>query len=57
MYAWIWRSLPGHWTVRLLISLVMIGAIVYLLMQFVFPEIAPFMPFNNATVGDTGEGG
>lgn len=57
MYAWLWRSLPGHWTIRLFICLVLIAAVVYLLMQFVFPEIAPFMPFNNATVGDSGESG
>lgn len=57
MYAWFWRHLPGHWTLRLLISLIFIAAAVYLLMQFVFPQIAPFMPFNNATVGDEGASG
>jgi hypothetical protein len=54
MYGFIWRHLPGNWLVRLLIALVLIAAAVYLLMEFVFPAIAPYMPFNDATVSEDG---
>lgn len=54
MYAFIWRHLPGPWIVRLLIALMLIAAVCYLLMQFIFPVIAPFMPFNDATVDEGG---
>ena len=54
MYGFIWRHLPGPWFVRLLISLILIAAVCYLMLQYVFPVIAPYMPFNNATVGDEG---
>src|SRR5699024_1745809 len=33
----------------------LIAAVVLLLMQYVFPVIAPYMPFNNATVTDGGQ--
>ncbi|GAA1997742.1 hypothetical protein [Brevibacterium samyangense] len=51
MYGFLWRHLPGPWPVKLLISLVLVAAAVYLLMEYVFPVIAPYMPFNDATVG------
>lgn len=54
VYGFIWRHLPGPWFVRLLISLILIAAVCYLMLQYVFPVIAPYMPFNNATVGDEG---
>lgn len=55
MYAFIWRILPGNWVVKLIIALILIAAVVFLLMQYVFPVIAPYMPFNNATVTETGQ--
>ncbi|MGC2939004.1 MULTISPECIES: hypothetical protein [unclassified Brevibacterium] len=54
MYAFIWRLLPGNWFVKLIFALILIAAVVLLLMQYVFPVIAPYMPFNNATVTDGG---
>lgn len=54
MYGFIWRNLPGPWFVRLLICLILIAAVCYLLLQFVFPVIAPYMPFNGATVDEGG---
>ncbi|MCQ9385754.1 hypothetical protein [Brevibacterium moorei] len=51
MYELIWRALPGNWFIKLLICLALVVAAVYVLMEYVFPLIAPFMPFNNATVG------
>lgn len=50
MYEFIWRILPGNWVVKTLISIVLIAIIVFVLMQYVFPVIAPYMPFNDATV-------
>lgn len=50
MYAWLWRRLPGPWPARLAISLVLIAAAIFVLMQWVFPAIAPYVPFNNGTV-------
>lgn len=52
MYAWIWRSLPGPLVVRLVLALVLLGAVVVLLFGWVFPAIAPHLPFNESTVGE-----
>ncbi|MCI4012012.1 hypothetical protein [Brevibacterium sp. ZH18] len=54
MYGLIWRLLPGNWVVKLILALILIAAVVLLLMQYVFPVVAPYMPFNNATVTDNG---
>ncbi|WP_029089803.1 hypothetical protein [Brevibacterium album] len=54
MYGLIWRLLPGPWIVKLILALILIAAAVYLLMEYVFPEIAPYMPFNDATVEEGG---
>lgn len=50
MYGWIWRRLPGPWPARLGISLALIALAVFALMQWVFPAVAPYMPFNGQTV-------
>ncbi|RBP67292.1 hypothetical protein DFO66_102348 [Brevibacterium sanguinis] len=55
MYEFIWRILPGNWFVKILISLILIAAVVFVLMQYIFPVVAPYMPFNNATVTDGGQ--
>ncbi|GAA4510292.1 hypothetical protein [Brevibacterium yomogidense] len=54
MYGLLWRALPGPWIVKLLICLVLIAAAVYVLMEYVFPVIAPHMPFNDATIEEGG---
>lgn len=54
MYGLLWRALPGPWIVRFLICLVLIAATVYVLMEYVFPVIADYMPFNDATVEEGG---
>ena len=46
MYAWIFRHLPGPLWVRIIIAIVLILAVVYLLMEFVFPHFAEYGPFN-----------
>lgn len=53
MYPWIWRHLPGPWPVRLLVALVLLAAVVAVLFVYVFPQVAPLMPFNDGTIGPT----
>ena len=40
MYAALWRILPGPWWVRLLILLVLLAAVLYALMFWVFPWVS-----------------
>ncbi|WGW11760.1 hypothetical protein LWF01_16955 [Saxibacter everestensis] len=54
MYAWLWNHLPGRWPVRVLLCAVLFVAATLALMEWVFPEIAPYMPFNDATLDDAG---
>ena len=51
MYGWIWRHLSGPVLVRLLLALLLVLAVVAVLFLWVFPAIAPYMPFNDQTVG------
>lgn len=39
MYGVFWRVLPGPWPVKLIITLVLVAAILYGLVYFVFPWI------------------
>jgi hypothetical protein len=50
MYGFIWRHLPGPTVVRILLALVLVVAAVAVLFLWVFPTLAPIMPFNNGTV-------
>lgn len=51
MYSWIWRNLPGPVWMRLILSLVIIGAVVLALFEWVYPWLAPILPFQQQTVG------
>ncbi|MGP9538418.1 hypothetical protein ACT3SP_10415 [Brachybacterium sp. AOP43-C2-M15] len=51
MYGWMFRHLPGPLWARILIALVLLGAVIAVLFTWVFPAIAPFMPFNDGLVG------
>ena len=50
MYGFIWRHLPGPLVLRILLALVLVGAVIAVLFLWVFPAVAPIMPFNNGTV-------
>ena len=50
MYSFVWRHLPGPLAVRILLALALVLAAVAVLFVWVFPAIAPHMPFNNGTV-------
>lgn len=50
MYAALWRALPGPWPVRLLAVVVLLLAVVAACFLWVFPALAPYVPFNDQTV-------
>lgn len=50
MYEWMWRSLPGPTWLRALLALAALVAVVAVLFVWVFPAVAPLMPFNDGTV-------
>ena len=51
MYAWLFRLLPGPLWVRILLTVLVLAAIIVALFGWVFPAIAPIMPFNDGLVG------
>lgn len=55
MYGLLWRVLPGPVWLRIIICVLLALAVVFVLFQWVFPAIAPALPFNDGTV-DTGSG-
>ncbi len=61
MYAMLWRLLPGPRWVRALLCLVLLAVVLAVCFTWVFPAIAPHMPFNDSTVdgalGAVGRGG
>ncbi|MCL3860780.1 hypothetical protein [Actinotalea sp. K2] len=52
MYAAIWRLLPGPVWLRVILALALVVGVVAVCFQWVFPAIAPFMPFNEITVDE-----
>lgn len=50
MYGALWRLLPGPWPVRLLLALVLAVAVVAACFTWLFPAVAPHVPFNDQTV-------
>lgn len=50
MYGWIWRRLPGPVWVRAVIALALVAGVVAACFTWLFPAIAPLMPFNDVTV-------
>ena len=52
MYGWLWRHTPGPWAVRVLILTLALLAILAVCFVWVFPALAPHMPFNETTVGE-----
>ena len=52
MYGLLWRLLPGPVWIRALLALLLVVAVVAVCFTWVFPAIAPFMPFNDITVDE-----
>ena len=51
-YGLIWRILPGPKPVKALLALLLFVGVLAVLLTWVFPAIAPLMPFNETTVGE-----
>ena len=51
-YGLVWRLLPGPKPVKVIEALVLVLAVVAVLFTWVFPQLAPLMPFNETTVGE-----
>lgn len=50
MYGAIWRILPGPVWLKVLEALLLITAVVAVLFLWVFPWLAPLLPFDQQTV-------
>lgn len=50
IYGAIWRALPGPRPVKVLLALALVAAVVAFCFLWLFPRIAPLMPFNENTV-------
>lgn len=50
MYGAIWRILPGPAWLKAIEALVLILAVVAVLFLWVFPTVAPLLPFDQQTV-------
>ena len=47
MYAAFWRSLPGPWWVKAIITIVIAVIVFLLLMNYIFPWVAELIPSND----------
>ncbi|MBX3087763.1 MAG: hypothetical protein KF742_04705 [Cryobacterium sp.] len=50
LYAALWRVLPGPWWVKLLILLVLITALLFCLVEWIFPWVNTLLPLPDVTV-------
>lgn len=53
MYAALWRVLPGSRMFKVVQGLVLAMLVLTVCFLWVFPAIAPYMPFNDTTVDGT----
>lgn len=51
MYAWLFRHLPGPLWARIALSILLLAAVIVVLFGWVFPAVAPHLPFNDGLVG------
>jgi hypothetical protein len=50
MYGALWRLLPGPRPLKALVSLILVVGVVVVCFLWLFPAIAPLMPFNDNSV-------
>lgn len=50
MYAALWRKLPGPTWVKWLLTLIILVAVFFLLMEVIFPWVSSLMPYNDVAV-------
>ena len=55
MYAALWRVLPGPRWVKAVQCLVLLLVVVAICFVWLFPAVAPYMPFNDNTVETGGQ--
>jgi hypothetical protein len=53
MYAALWRRLPGGRLARVIQALVLVSVVVAILFLWVFPAVAPHLPFEDVTIEPT----
>jgi hypothetical protein len=56
MYGWIWRKLPFGVPGKIIGSLLLVGALVWVLWYHVFPAVEPILPFDDVQVESPGGG-
>ncbi len=54
MYAALWRLLPGPTWARALVCVALLAVVVVVCFTWVFPALAPVMPFNDVSVTGSG---
>ncbi len=52
MYSALWRLMPGPVWLRVILMIVFFGAVLTVLVAFVFPWLNTFVNVNNVTVGN-----
>lgn len=57
MYGWLFRHLPGPLWARIVITVLLLAALVVALFGWIFPTLAPFLPFDDGLVGALRSGG
>jgi hypothetical protein len=50
VYAALWRILPGPWWVRLVFLIVLLAAVLFALVEWVFPAVNEMLPTPDVTV-------
>jgi hypothetical protein len=53
VYGSLWRILPGPWWLRLLLVLVLVAAVLFALVEWVFPFVNELIPAPDVTVEDS----
>jgi hypothetical protein len=51
LFSALWRALPGPTPAKAVQALLLVAVVVAFLFLWLFPRIAPMMPFNENTVG------
>jgi hypothetical protein len=52
-YPWLWRRLPGPWSVRVLLVVAVVVAVFAICAQLVFPQVAERLEDGGGAVNDS----
>lgn len=53
MYAFLFSLLPGPKWLKWIFTLIILAAVLLVLMEVVFPWLAPYSPFSDSTINGT----